>query len=80
MGSNLWWNLNTNKLIWRVARSKTFNMPVCLKSGLVCSPKLQKGINLMARFCNVKRFYISRVSTTTYQNIVDKEMIQQRKT
>ena len=68
-----------NKLIWRVTRSKNFNMPVILKSGLVCSSDLEKVINLMAHFCSMKRFYISRVGITPYQNTVDKERIQQCK-
>ena len=55
-GSNILWNLNMNMVIWRVTRSKNFNMSVCLKSGLVCSSYLEKVINLIARFCNVKNF------------------------
>ena len=54
-------------------------MPGILKSGLVCSSNLEKVINLMARFCSMKRFYISRVRITPYQNTVDKERIQQCK-
>ena len=49
---------NINKLIWRVTRSKYFSMPVILKSGLVCSSNLEKVINLMARFCSMKRGFI----------------------
>ena len=30
-----------NKLIWRVTRSKIFNMPDVLKGGLVCSSNLE---------------------------------------
>ena len=33
-------------------------MPVILKSGLVCSSNLEKVINLMARFCSMKRGFI----------------------
>ena len=69
-----------NKLKWKVTRSKKINRPVILKSGPVCSSNVEKVINLMARFCSMKRgFYISRVGITSYQKTVDKERIQKCK-
>ena len=44
-------NMKGNKI-------ENFNMPVILKSGLVCSSNLEKVINLMARFCSMKRGFI----------------------
>ena len=41
-----------------VTRSKNFNMPVILKSGLVCSSNLEKVINLKACFCSMKRGFM----------------------
>ena len=47
-----------NKLVWRETRWKYFNISVCLKSGLICSPNLENVINLMTRSCGMKRDFL----------------------